>query len=135
MKCLLNGKCRTENIQMCLVNREQLKKGLFLSFRKRNLKQTGIVTINNHLETKNIHKAPQCQPTCANIKRTSNESINPKWEILRQAAPSSNISKRYLLCLHEKLAVSFYPEPDELLNIRTEMISLLMNFNSNDWVL
>ena len=101
-------------------------------FQKGNLKQTGIVTMNNRLETKNIQKTPHCQPTCGNIKRTSNERINLKWEILRQAAPSSNISKRCLLCLHENLAISLYPEPDELLNKRAEMISLLMNFNSND---
>ena len=62
------------------------------------------------------------------------------WEILRQAAPYSNITKCCLLCLHERLIISLNPNPKELLNKRTEMISkfhhqnkfLLMNFNSND---
>ena len=75
-----------------------------------------------------------------NIKRKSNERIDLKWEILRQAAPYSNITKSSLLCLHEKLAISLCPNPEELLNKRTEMISkcrhqnkfLLMNFNPND---
>ena len=75
-----------------------------------------------------------------NIKRTSNECIDLKWEIVQQAAPYSNISKCCFLCLHEKLVISLYQEPDDLLNRRREMISkchhqnkfLLMNFNSNN---
>ena len=107
---------------------------------KGNFKQTGIITVSNRLETKSIQKTPHCQTNCKNIKRTSNERINLKWEILRQAAPSSNISKSCPLCLHEKLPISLYPELDELLNKRTKMISkcgqqnkfLLMNFNSTN---
>ena len=63
----------------------------------------------------------------------------PLWD-LYQAASYSNISKRCLLCLHEKLAIVLYPNPGELINKRSEMISkcrhlnkfLLMNFNSNN---
>ena len=59
---------------------------------------------------------------------------------MRQASSYSNISKRCLLCLREKLAIALYPNPEELLNERSEMISkcrhlnkfLLMNFNSTD---
>ena len=58
---------------------------------------------------------------------------------MRQAAPYSNISKR-CLCLHEKLVIALYPNSEELLNKRSEMVSicrnlnkfLLINFNSND---
>ena len=62
------------------------------------------------------------------------------WEIMRQgAAPHSNISKR-CLCLHEKLAIALYPNPEELLYKMSDMIFkcrhlnkfLLMNINSND---
>ena len=75
------------------------------------------------------------------IKSTSEEqNVNLSWEVMRQAAPYSNISRRCLLCLHEKLAVAFYPNPEELLNKRSDMISkcrhlnkfLLMNFNLNN---
>ena len=59
---------------------------------------------------------------------------------MRQAAPYSNMSKRYLLYLPEKLLIALYLNPQELLNKRSEMISkcrhrnkfLLMNFNSNE---
>ena len=68
------------------------------------------------------------------------QNVNLSWEIMRQAVPYSNISKRCLLSLHEKLAIALYPNPEELLNKRSETISkchhlnkfLLMNFNSNN---
>ena len=75
------------------------------------------------------------------IKSTSEvQNVNLSWEIMRQAASYSNVSKQCLLYLHEKLAIALYPNPEELLNKRSEMISkcrhlnkfLLMNFNSND---
>ena len=75
------------------------------------------------------------------IKSTSEEqNVNLSWEIMRQAASYSNISKRCLLCLHEKSAIALYLNPEELLNKWSEMNSkchhlnkfLLMNFNSND---
>ena len=62
------------------------------------------------------------------------------WEILQTAKINSNITKRYSLCLHEKLATITYPYPDELLNRRSELVTkcrhekkfLFKNFNSND---
>ena len=59
---------------------------------------------------------------------------------MRQTVPYSNISKRCLLCLNEKLAITLYPTSEELLNMKSEMISkchllnkfLSMNFNSYD---
>ena len=63
-----------------------------------------------------------------------------KTEIMRQDTHYPSISKLCLLCFHEKLAIALYPNPEELLNKKSEMISkccylnnfLLMNFNSND---
>lgn len=54
-----------------------------------------------------------------------------------------NTSKRCLLCLNGKVAILLYPEPGELLNKRTEVITkchcqnkfLLKNFNSHSWIL
>ena len=52
----------------------------------------------------------------------------------------SNISKQGLLCLHEKLAIALYTNPEQLRNNRSETISkcrhpskfILMKFNSNE---
>ena len=59
---------------------------------------------------------------------------------MQQSAPYSNISKRCMQYLHEKLAIALYTNPEELLNKKSEMTSncdhlnkfLLMNFNMND---
>ena len=59
---------------------------------------------------------------------------------MRQAAPYSNISKRYFLFLYEKLPTTLYLNWGELLNETSEAISnciylnnfLLMNFKSSD---
>ena len=45
------------------------------------------------------------------------------WEILRTAKVNSNKTKRYSLCLHEKLVIITYPYPDEVLNIRSKLVT------------
>ena len=54
--------------------------------------------------------------------KSEEQNVNLIWEIMLQAAPDSNISKRCLFCFHEKLAIALYPNPEELLNKRPEMI-------------
>ena len=117
-----DGRCVTENLLLFIsvpqyYNHQQ-------SFRNKDYKNS--TTLSTYLRS---------------IKSTSEEqNVNLSWEIMRQAASYSNISKQCLLYLHEKLAIALYPNPEELLNKRSEMISkcrhlnkfLLMNFNSND---
>ena len=53
------------------------------------------------------------------------EKIDPilTWSILKSVPAYSNITKRYPLCLQEKLAIISYEKPEELLNKRSELIS------------
>ena len=57
------------------------------------------------------------------LKETLNSSPTLAWAIPKKVPPYSNISKKCLLCLHEKLETINYPRPDELLNKRCELIS------------
>ena len=65
---------------------------------------------------------------------------NLKWYVIKIAAGYSNISKRCMLCLHEKYEILNYPDQYELLNKRSELVSkcrninkfLLSNYKSND---
>ena len=74
------------------------------------------------------------------IKNTHNKLPDLKWSIIKSVPAYSNLTKRCLLCLHEKLAIISYPAPDELLNKKTEFISkcrhenkfLLANYKSKD---
>ena len=65
---------------------------------------------------------------------------NLKWSIIKTVPGYSNISKRCMLCLHEKYEILNYPDQEELLNKRSELVSkcrhinkfLLSNYKSND---
>ena len=50
------------------------------------------------------------------LKEDHNQIPKLTWSIVRFAPGCSNISKRCLLCLHEKLLILNYHSPAELLN-------------------
>ena len=74
------------------------------------------------------------------IKKEYNEMPTLKWSIVKSVLSYSNISKKYLLCLHEKLEIVNFEDQDHLLNKRSELISkcsyankyLLRNQKAND---
>ena len=74
------------------------------------------------------------------VKIEQNETPNLNWEIVRSVPAYSNITKRCMLCLYEKLLIATYPNQEELLNKRSELVSkcrhenkfLLKNFKSGD---
>ena len=63
-----------------------------------------------------------------------------KWYKIKTVPAYSNIFKKCQLCLQEKFEMLNYPNPNELLNKRSELISkcrhvnkfLLSNYKSND---
>ena len=46
-----------------------------------------------------------------------------KWSIVKSVPSYLNISKKCLLCLHEKLDIVNFEDQDHLLNKRSELIS------------
>ena len=74
------------------------------------------------------------------LKENYNQIPKLIWSIDRFAPGYSNISKKCLLCLHEKLLILNYHNPVELLNKRSELMgkcrhenkSLLSNYKGND---
>ena len=62
------------------------------------------------------------------------------WKIIKSAPAYTNISKRCVLCLEEKMAIITYPDQEKLLNKRSEVVSkchhenkfLLKYYDSND---
>ena len=73
------------------------------------------------------------------IKTKHQKNASSKWSIVKRVPGYSNITKKSLLCLHEKLEIN-YPHPEELLNKRSELVSkcwhvnkyLLNNYKAND---
>ena len=70
-------------------------------------------------------------------KQRHNITPTLKWYIVKSVSSYSNITKSCTLCLHEIL---IYPNQDELLNKRSELVSkcrhinkyLLSNYKAND---
>ena len=54
---------------------------------------------------------------------------NLKWSVLRCVPPHSNISKKCLLCLYEKLETFTYQNEKELLNKRSELVCKFRHAN------
>ena len=75
------------------------------------------------------------------LKSVSNETPNFKWSILRYVPPNSDISKKCLLRLYQKLEIVTYQNQKELLNKRSELLCkcrrankfLLKNYTGNDF--
>ena len=63
------------------------------------------------------------------LNKTSNSNPALILSIAKKVPPDSNISKKCLLCLHEKLKIINYPRPEELLNKRFELISRCRHAN------
>ena len=74
------------------------------------------------------------------IKKKFKRMPSLKWSIIKSVPTYSNISKKCQFCLQEKFEFLNYPNPNELLNKRSEFISkcrnvnkfLLSNYKSND---
>ena len=73
-------------------------------------------------------------------KTTIGQTPNLKWSVLRCVPPHSNISKKCLLCLYEKLEIFTYRNQKELMNKISELLCkchhanrfLLKNYTGND---
>ena len=55
------------------------------------------------------------------LKWTLDVTPNLKWSVVRCTTPYSNISKKCLLCLYEKLVIITNPRQHELLNKQSEL--------------
>ena len=74
------------------------------------------------------------------MKDKRNITPNLVWCAVKSIPGYSNISKRCMLCLHEKYETLNYPAQEELLNKKSELVSkcrlvnkfLLSNYKSND---
>ena len=90
------------------------------------------------------HKLYSKETTLSNyiweIKKEYNEMPTLIWSIVKSVPSYSNISKKCLSYLHEKLEIINFEDQDHLLNKRSELISkcrhankyLLRNYKANN---
>ena len=58
------------------------------------------------------------------LKQRQNITTALKWYIVKYVPSYSNITKSYVLCLHEKFEILTYPNQDELWNKRSNELFL-----------
>ena len=138
--CPLNGDCRKESIvykcTACTIR--QLKK-VYLGLTEGEFK-TRYYKHSKSFRTKSYPNSTTLSSYVWEVKTDQNETPNLNWEIVRSVPAYSNITKRCMLCLYEKLLIATYPNQEELLNKRSELVSkcrhenkfLLKNFKSGD---
>ena len=128
-KCPLNGQCQiTDIIYKCTVLSPGKPNKVYLKTTESDFKKQ----FYNH--RKSFDNEASANDTTLSkyiweLKETSNLSPTLVWSIAKKVPSYSNISKKCLLCLHEKLEIINYPGPDELLNKRLELISKCRHAN------
>ena len=128
-ECPLNGQCRvTDIIYKCTVLSPDKPNKVYLKTAEGDFKKQ----FYNH--RKSFNNEGSANDTTLSkyvweLKETSNSSPTLVWSIAKKAPLYSNISKKCLLSLHEKLEIINYPRPEELLNKRSELISKCRHAN------
>ena len=140
-ECPLEGKCRANDIiYKCIASASGFPNKVYLGTAQGEFKKR----FHNHNSSfKNESK--RNDTTLAkyvwDLKLKHNVTPTLKWHILKSVTPYSNITKKCRLCLQEKFEILSCPNPDELLNKRSELVSkwrhvnkfLLANYKVNDW--
>ena len=125
MGCPLNGNYITENvIYKCTSLTQNNVKKVYFGVTEGEFKRNRYYDHQQSFRNEDYKNSTTLSTYLWSIKSIPKEqNVNLSWKIMQQAALYSNISKSCLLCLHEKLAIPLYPNPEELLNKRSDMIS------------
>ena len=140
-ECHLEGKCRSKDIiYKCVVTVTGHPRKVYLGTAEGDFKQR-YYNHKKYLKIENMQTRHHYQNTSGKRKiNTINTTPNLMWCTVKSVPGYSNISKRCMLCLHEKYEILNYPDQEELLNKRSELVSkcqhfnkfLLSNYKSND---
>ena len=106
MHCICNT-----NIQMCLFRNS-----------RRKLEAAILYNYKQSFKDKKLKNGKTLSSYLWDLKENHNQIPKLTWSIVRFAPGYSNISKRCLLCLHEKLLILNYHNPAELFNKRSELM-------------
>ena len=136
-ECPLNGQCLAQDIvYKCIVSTSMTKP--ILEWLKEILRKDTTST-QIHLDTSCTQRKHYYLSIFGKLKR-SIIKCQLQNGLVKSVPSYSNISKKCLLCLHEKLESVNFEDQDQLLNKRSELISkcrhankyLLCNYKAND---
>ena len=121
-ECQLEGKCRSEDmIYKCVVTVTGHPRKVYLGTAEGDFKQR---YYNHKKSFKNRKYANETSLSkyIWEMKDKHNTTPNLTWCTVKSVPGYSNISKRCMLCLHEKYETLNYPDQEELLNKRSELV-------------
>ena len=138
--CTLEGTCRAENIiHKCIVSTSGYPDKVYLGTAERDFKKRYYNHISSFKNETQMNKTTLAKYVWEQKQR---HNITPtlKWYIVKSVPSYSNITKSCMLCLHKKFEILTYPNQDELLNKRSELVSkcrlinkyLLSNYKAKD---
>ena len=139
-ECPLEGKCRSEDIiYKCVVTATGQPRNVYLGTAEGDFKQRYYTHKKSFRNRKYANEA-SLSKYIWEMKDKHNISPNLMWCIVKSVSGYSSISKRCILCQHEKYEILNYPDQEELLNKMLELVSkcrhvnkfLLSNHKSND---
>ena len=142
-ECPFDGKCRAENIvHKCVASIHGYPNKVYLGTAEGDFKQrfsNQQMTFNNEGHSADTKLSKHVWE----VKRKLKIMSSLKWCIMKLVPAYSNISKKYQLCLQEKIEILNYPNPNDTLNKRSELISkcdhvnkfLLSSYKSKDYTL
>ena len=126
-ECPLDGKCRAKDIiDKCIALVDGYPNKAYLGTAKGDFKQR----FYNHRTSFDRHSTDTTLFKYVWETKEKLKIMPPlKWSIIKSVPAYSNISKKCQLCLQEKFETLNYPNPNELLNKRSELISKCRRVN------
>ena len=119
----LNGQCQiTDKIYKCTVLSPEKPNKVYLEIAEDDFTKR----FYNHRKSFNNEASANDTTSLKylwELKETSNLSLALVWSVVKKVPPYSNIPNKCLLCLHKKLEMINYPQQDELLSKRSELLS------------
>ena len=126
--CPLDGNCQTSDIiYKCIASTTVNPDKIYLGTAEGNFKKR---YYNHKTSFKNREKANDTTLSkyVWEVKDKYKETPFLKWSIVKSVSVYSTVTKKCLLCLHEKLKIN-YPNQEELLNKRSELIMKCCHVN------
>ena len=132
----MNGKCQVQNvIYKCTVSATpNFPKRVYLGVAE------GFYNHKKSVKNKSYRNDTTLSSYLSDLREKHNVFPTLIWSVVKSVPGYSNILKRCLLCLTEKVLLGTYENPEERLNKRLELVAkcrhdnkfLLSNYKSND---
>ena len=118
----MQGKCRMKNVlYKCIASTPEKPQRLYIGISEDEWKKRHY----NHTKSFRNKRYKNQTSLSSYVWKIKETGQIPKltWSVVRTVPAYSNTTKKYTICLHEKLEILMHPDPEELLNKRYKSMS------------